>query len=80
MSPIYCLDKTPIEAELEYAGQIVKAAMTNKSITTNVSIKKTGYAEVMPGQDIRYTFSGIGNNSTAARKAMNSPIRDMSMP
>ena len=62
----YGLDKTPIEAELEYAGQIVKVAMTNKALSTNVSIKKTGYAEVMPGQDIRYTFSEIGNNSTTA--------------
>ncbi len=62
----YGLDKTPIEAEIEHAGQIVKVAMTNKALSTNVSIKKTGYAEVMPGQDIRYTFSGIGNNSTTA--------------
>ncbi len=62
----YCLDKTPIEAELEHAGQIVKVKVTNKALLTNVSIKKTGYAEVMPGQDIRYTFSDIGNNSTTA--------------
>ena len=60
------LDKTPIEAEIEHAGQIVKVAMTNKALSTNVSIKKTGYAEVMPGQDIRYTFAEIGNNSTTA--------------
>lgn len=45
----YGLDKTPIEVEIEYAGQIVKASMTNKSLSTNVSIKKTGYMEVMPG-------------------------------
>ncbi len=62
----YGLDKTPIEAEIEHAGQIVKVAMTNKALSTNVSIKKTGYAEVMPGQDIRYTFSEIGNNSTTS--------------
>ena len=62
----YGLDKTPIEVEIEYAGQIVKAAMTNKSVYTNVSIKKTGYVEVMPGQQIRYDLSGIGNNSTTA--------------
>ena len=62
----YGLDKTPIEAEIEHAGQIVKAAMTNKALSTNVSIKKTGYAEVMPGQGIRYTFSEIGNNSTTS--------------
>ena len=62
----YGLDQTPIEVEIEYAGQIVKAAMTNKSLYTNVSIKKTGYVEVMPGQQIRYDFSGIGNNSTTS--------------
>ena len=62
----YCLDKTPIEAELEHAGQIVKVKVANKALLTSVSIKKTGYAEVMPGQDIRYTFSDIGNNSTTA--------------
>ena len=62
----YGLDQTPIEVEIEYAGQIVKAAMTNKSLYTNVAIQKTGYAEVMPGQNIRYTFSGIANNSTTS--------------
>ena len=62
----YGLDQTPIEVEIEYAGQIVKTAMTNKSLYTNVSIQKTGYVEVMPGQQIRYDFSGIGNNSTTS--------------
>ncbi len=62
----YGLDKTPIEVEIEYAGQIVKTAMTNKALYTNVSIKKTGFVEVMPGQQIRYDFSGIANNSTTA--------------
>ena len=62
----YGLDKTPIEVEIEYAGQIVKAAMTNKSLYTNVSIKKTGYVEVMPGQTLRYDFTDIANNSTTS--------------
>ena len=62
----YGLDKTPIEVEIEFEGQIVKAAMTNKGLYTNVSIQKTGYVEVMPGQQIRYDFSGIGNNSTTS--------------
>ena len=62
----YGLDKTPIEVEIEYAGQIAKASMTNKSLSTNVSIKKTGYVEVMPGQLVRYNFTGIANNSTTA--------------
>jgi len=62
----YGLDKTPIEVEIEFASQIVKTAMTNKSLYTNVSIQKTGYVEVMPGQQIRYDFSGIANNSTTS--------------
>ena len=62
----YGLDKTPIEVEIEYAGQIVKASVTNNSLSTNVSIKKTGYVEVMPGQLVRYNFTGIANNSTTA--------------
>ncbi len=62
----YGLDKTPIEVEIEYAGQIIKASMTNKSLSTNVSIKKTGYVEVMPGKLVRYNFTGIANNSTTA--------------
>lgn len=62
----YGLDKTPIEVEIEYAGQIVKASVTNNSLSTNVSIKKTGYVEVMPGQLVRYNFADIANNSTTA--------------
>jgi len=62
----YGLDKTPIETEIEFAGQIVKTAMTNKSLYTNVSIKKTGYVEAVPGQTLRYDFTGIANNSTTA--------------
>ena len=62
----YGLDQTPIEVVIEYAGQIVQAAMTNKSLYTNVALEKTGYAEVMPGQNIRYSFSGIANNSTTS--------------
>ena len=62
----YGLDRTPIEVEIEFASQIVKTAMTNKSLYTNVSIQKTGYVEVMPGQQIRYDFSGIANNSTTS--------------
>jgi len=62
----YGLDKTPMEAEIEFSGQIVRLAMTNKALYTNVSINKRGYAQVMPGQAIRYDFSGIANNSTTA--------------
>lgn len=62
----YGLDQTPIEVEIEFSGHIVKTAMANKSLYTNVSIKKTGYAEIMPGQTLRYDFSNIANNSTTS--------------
>lgn len=62
----YALDNTPFYVELQFAGQIVRIAATNKSVTTGVAITKTGYKEVMPGQTERFTFSGIGNTSTVA--------------
>ena len=65
-APYYALDATPVDVELEFSGQIVRIAMTNRSLNTNVSIKKSGYVEVMPGQSIRYDFSGIGNNSNVS--------------
>ena len=37
--------------------------VTNKSLTTGVSITKTGPKEIMGGQPVRYTFSGIANTS-----------------
>ena len=62
----YALDNTPFYVELQFAGQIVRIAATNKSVTTGVAITKTGYKEVMPGQVERFTFTGIGNTSTVA--------------
>ena len=50
-------------AVLEYSGQIVKLEITNKSVSTGVSIEKTGPKEAMSGQPVRYVFSGIGNTS-----------------
>ena len=60
----YGLNSTPIDTEIEFAGQIVRLAMTNKAVYTNVSITKRGYAQVMPGQQIKYDISNIANNST----------------
>ena len=40
--------------------------MTNKSLQTGVSINKTGYVEVIAGQQIRYDFSDIGNDSNVS--------------
>ena len=58
--------KESIEAEIEFSGQIVRLEVFNTSVYTNVSVTKRGYTEVVPGQQIRYDFKNIGNNSTVA--------------
>ena len=50
-------------AVLEYSGQIVKLEITNKALSTGVSITKTGPKEATSGQPVRYVFSKIGNSS-----------------
>ena len=50
-------------AVLEYSGQIVKLEISNKALSTGVSITKTGPKEATSGQPVRYVFSKIGNNS-----------------
>lgn len=62
----YAVNPTVMTAYLEYAGQIVRFEVEDESVATGVSIKKTGYTEVMPGQPIRYTVTGIANTSTVA--------------
>ena len=59
----YGVNETELTAYLEHEGQIVKFEVTNKSLTTGASITKTGPKEIMAGQPVRYTFSGIANNS-----------------
>lgn len=48
-------------AVLEYSGQIVRFEVLNKSVSTGVSITKTGPKEAVSGQPVRYVFSGISN-------------------
>ena len=62
----YSANPTAMTAYLEHEGQIVTFEVTNASVDTGVSIKKTGPSEVMPDQPIRYTFSQIGNTSNIA--------------
>ena len=59
----YGVNETELTAYLEHEGQIVKFEVTNKSLTTGVSITKTGPKEIIAGQPVRYTFSGIANSS-----------------
>lgn len=59
----YGVNEQELTAYLEHEGQIVRFEVTNKSLTTGVSITKTGPKEAMSGQPVRYTFSGISNTS-----------------
>ena len=60
----YGVNEQELTAYLEHEGQIVRFEVTNKSLTTGVSITKTGPKEAMSGQPVRYTFSGISNTSS----------------
>ena len=59
----YGINEQVLTAYLEHEGQIVRFEVTNKSLTTGVSISKTGPKEVVSGQPVNYTFSGIANTS-----------------
>ena len=60
----YSVSDEEVTVYLEHEGQIVQVEYLNESVYTNVSISKSGYTQVVPGQEIRYTFKDIGNNST----------------
>ena len=60
----YSINPTVMTAYLEFNGQIVTFEVQNSSISTGVSIKKTGPVQAVPGQPIRYVFSNIKNTST----------------
>ena len=60
----YSINSEEVTVYLEHEGQIVQMEWLNESVYTNVSIDKSGYTQVVPGQEIRYTFQDIGNNST----------------
>ncbi len=62
----YSVNPTAMTAYLEYSGQIVTFEVEDSSISTGVSIQKTGPVEAVPGQPIRYVFSRIGNTSNIA--------------
>ncbi|MCR2026592.1 SpaA isopeptide-forming pilin-related protein [Anaerotruncus colihominis] len=59
----YGVSDTELTAYLEHEGQILRFEVTNKSLTTGVSITKTGPREAMAGQPVNYVLSGIANNS-----------------
>ena len=59
----YSIIPTVMTAYLEFNGQIVTFEVQNTSVSTGVSIKKTGPVQAVPGQPIRYVFSQIKNSS-----------------
>ncbi len=62
----YSVNPTVMTAYLEFNGQIVTFEVEDSSVSTGVSIQKTGPVEAVPGQPIRYVFSQIGNTSNIA--------------
>ena len=60
----YKLSTQTLDIELEFATQIVKLEFLNYSANTGVTIRKTGPAECMPGDVIRYDIRLVQNNST----------------
>ena len=62
----YSINPTVMTAYLEFNGQIVTFEVQNTSVSTGISIKKTGPVQAVPGQPIRYVFSDIKNSSTVA--------------
>ena len=64
--PNYSISAEAATVYLEHSGQVVQIEVLNKSVYTNVSVHKTGYTEVVPGQSMRYEFKEIANNSTVA--------------
>ena len=59
----YGISEKELTVYLEYECQIARLEVENKSLSTGVSITKTGPKEIMANQPVRYAFSGIANTS-----------------
>ena len=59
----YGISGEDLTAYLEHEGEIVRFEVTNKALTTGVSITKTGPNQIMAGQPVRYVVSDIANSS-----------------
>ena len=62
----YGLNPNTFTADLEFAGQVVQIQVSDPSISTGVTIKKTGYQQVMNNSLIRYTVSNVANTSSVS--------------
>ncbi|GHU37876.1 hypothetical protein FACS1894105_10770 [Clostridia bacterium] len=65
----YKLSAETLDIEIEFAGQIIKRDFLNYSVTTGVTIRKTGNIEAMPDDTIRYDIKEL-------RNASNVPLTD----
>ena len=62
----YGISEKELTVYLEYEGQIARLEVEDKSLTTGVSITKTGPKEIMANQPVRYAFSNITNTSNVS--------------
>lgn len=62
----YGISEKELTVYLEYEGQIARLEVEDKSLTTGVSITKTGPKEIMANQPVRYAFSNIVNTSNVS--------------
>lgn len=62
----YGISEKELTVYLEYEGQITRLEVEDKSLTTGVSITKTGPKEIMANQPVRYAFSNIANTSNVS--------------
>jgi uncharacterized repeat protein (TIGR01451 family) len=60
----YKLSTQTLDIEIEFATQIIKTEFLNYSANTGAYIKKTGPAECMPGDTIRYDIKAVQNTGT----------------
>ena len=62
----YGISEKELTVYLEYESQIARLEVEDKSLTTGVSITKTGPKEIMANQPVRYAFSNIANTSNVS--------------
>lgn len=62
----YGISEKELTVYLEYEGQIARLEVEDKSLTTGVSVTKTGPKEIMANQPVRYAFSNIANTSNVS--------------
>lgn len=62
----YGISEKALTVYLEYEGQIARLEVEDKSLSTGVSITKTGPKEIMANQPVRFAFSQIANTSNVS--------------